>query len=265
MTDQDWQRAIVENPEDRDIRLVYADWLGDQGQQREEFIRLGFEMHERSGECTCRGLNVPYHTHEACPLGPLIRRSHRLIDWQWFRFLNRIPYLTNLSSPVAIRWTRSVKNEERECVSYPRLLSNVEGYVSRGFVERAVMCQGDWIAKGHLLVRDHPISTALVTLATPLHPKISECWQWLRSDGSYALTSQYIAASIREVFFDEMVALGLGERRNIMLSPNGYSKGMWNDALWFDRDPELALSKAILSYCRRKAGLTVQTVRKVQS
>src|SRR5262249_2869178 len=41
---------IIANPDDDDLRLVYADWLEDHGQpERAEFIRLQIEVARRTG------------------------------------------------------------------------------------------------------------------------------------------------------------------------------------------------------------------------
>ena len=38
-------RAILDNPDDDDVRLIYADWLDDQGDSaRAEFIRVQIEL-----------------------------------------------------------------------------------------------------------------------------------------------------------------------------------------------------------------------------
>jgi uncharacterized protein (TIGR02996 family) len=41
MTQDDaFLQAIIENPDDESLRLIYADWLDDRGDARGEFIRL---------------------------------------------------------------------------------------------------------------------------------------------------------------------------------------------------------------------------------
>ena len=35
LTTQDWMISLEDNPQDRDLRLVYSDWLEEQGQQEE--------------------------------------------------------------------------------------------------------------------------------------------------------------------------------------------------------------------------------------
>lgn len=47
-------RAIIEEPDCNDLRLIYADWLGDNGQDaRAEFIRLQIAVWEAERDCLC--------------------------------------------------------------------------------------------------------------------------------------------------------------------------------------------------------------------
>jgi uncharacterized protein (TIGR02996 family) len=50
MTDDAFVRAILAHPEDEATRLVYADWLEEQGDPRGEVVRLDIEMFHLSGE-----------------------------------------------------------------------------------------------------------------------------------------------------------------------------------------------------------------------
>ncbi|MGF1579325.1 MAG: TIGR02996 domain-containing protein [Gemmataceae bacterium] len=44
-----FEQAIVDNPTDIALRLVYADWLEEQGDDRAEFVRLDCELREPTG------------------------------------------------------------------------------------------------------------------------------------------------------------------------------------------------------------------------
>ncbi len=48
MTDADWLAAIAAAPDDPLVRLVYADWLDDQGDPRGEQLRLDVELASRA-------------------------------------------------------------------------------------------------------------------------------------------------------------------------------------------------------------------------
>ena len=41
---------VLDNPDDDDPRLVYADWLDEQGDPRGEFIRVQCELHRSCPE-----------------------------------------------------------------------------------------------------------------------------------------------------------------------------------------------------------------------
>ena len=40
-----FQRAILANPADTTLKLVYADWLQDRGDPRAEYVRLQVQLH----------------------------------------------------------------------------------------------------------------------------------------------------------------------------------------------------------------------------
>jgi uncharacterized protein (TIGR02996 family) len=65
-------KAILDNPKDDNVRLVYADWLGENGQEaRAELIRVQVELvGRRGGQCDCHG--------EFGPMGPSCTRRAEL-------------------------------------------------------------------------------------------------------------------------------------------------------------------------------------------
>jgi uncharacterized protein (TIGR02996 family) len=48
MTEVDFFEAILANPDDRSLPLVYADWLEERGDPRSEFLRLQAELAGRN-------------------------------------------------------------------------------------------------------------------------------------------------------------------------------------------------------------------------
>jgi len=46
MTDEDFIRTIIDDPDDNSVRLVYADWLEEHGDPRGEFLRLQCALDE---------------------------------------------------------------------------------------------------------------------------------------------------------------------------------------------------------------------------
>lgn len=52
--------AIIANPDDDTVRLVYADWLQEQGEEdRAEFVRVQVEIARRENACNCAALLPP--------------------------------------------------------------------------------------------------------------------------------------------------------------------------------------------------------------
>lgn len=105
MTDQiDFIRAIIENPDDDPLRLVYADWLTENGQEeRGELIRVQMELAKlgpKPPECTsgydriltggiC--LRCQRIIDWACDAGPLDQRSSNLLQ----KLASEFPYFTS--------------------------------------------------------------------------------------------------------------------------------------------------------------------------
>ena len=55
--EQAFLRAVIENPDDDAPRLIYADWLDEQGQsERAEFIRVQVERRV----CPLRTIAIPF-------------------------------------------------------------------------------------------------------------------------------------------------------------------------------------------------------------
>src|SRR6266571_2688786 len=48
--DEGFLRAIIEEPDDVALRLIYADWLDERGDPRGEFIRVQCELARMSGD-----------------------------------------------------------------------------------------------------------------------------------------------------------------------------------------------------------------------
>src|SRR5437016_4037405 len=85
--DESFLQAIVEDPDDDGLRLVFADWLEERGDPRGEFIRLQCELarlpksDQRRAPLEARAAEL-LEQHEEAWLGPL--RSW-LLDWEFGR------------------------------------------------------------------------------------------------------------------------------------------------------------------------------------
>lgn len=151
--------AVLENPEDDDVRLIFADWLDDDGQaERAEFIRLQI-------------------AHEWYPGGPMedfragrdqdeLERCERELltpdnFWQWFGDNGILPAWPG-SPAVHIQGTVCE-------VGYfgPPNRPHWELTVCRGFIESVSLPAEAWLANATALTASHPIRE--VTLTTALN------------------------------------------------------------------------------------------------
>ncbi len=85
MSEVAFLQALLDEPEDRTTRLVFADWLDDRGDPRGEFLRVETELagwvpdHRRRNEMLTRRRQL-LADHEANWLGPLRVFAN---DWLW--------------------------------------------------------------------------------------------------------------------------------------------------------------------------------------
>jgi uncharacterized protein (TIGR02996 family) len=87
--EQAFLRAVCENPEDDDVRLVFADWLDEHGEpERAEFIRLQIEQarlpewDRRWLECERRCRDLWIHAYRALPKLPTTHLSWDLVAFR---------------------------------------------------------------------------------------------------------------------------------------------------------------------------------------
>jgi uncharacterized protein (TIGR02996 family) len=102
VTDNDaFLQAIIESPEDDNLRLVYADWMDEHGQlERAEFIRVGVQLAHLPGddprrqELVARGRKL-LNQHARCWLGVWLDRDlvDRLVEAVDFTTLEYDPDL----------------------------------------------------------------------------------------------------------------------------------------------------------------------------
>jgi uncharacterized protein (TIGR02996 family) len=72
-------RAIVNQPDDDAVRLVYADWLDDRGDLRAEFLRLEVELHGLA-----KGARKRKATLEQQMSNLRRRLDARWVEWMWY-------------------------------------------------------------------------------------------------------------------------------------------------------------------------------------
>ncbi len=161
--------AVLADPEDDLPRLVYADWLEENGQgELAEFIRVQCEMgrapkrHGAGAFCQCR----------RCVL---YRRECELLDeyaYLWFP-----PPLVACLSPAGTHFR----------VPTPGM---VGAHVTRGFAGHIACTLADWLSVGPAVVRSHPVTSVVLTDREPDDNGGAAVW-WFsdatgRSDGTSA-------------------------------------------------------------------------------
>lgn len=145
---QSFLDAILAEPEDDGLRLVYADWLEENGQgERAEFIRVQIELHQEwpwAGQSVKDGLTVA--GREAHPqFASLVDRERELLD-------------TIGSWPF--RWFPGPSSIGTENVDHapPR-----SGQICRGFVERITLSAEDWLRHADAITACQPIREVRLT------------------------------------------------------------------------------------------------------
>jgi uncharacterized protein (TIGR02996 family) len=79
-TEEALLREVVANPHDPTIRLVYADWLEEQGDPRAEFLRLEAEL-----------TTMPEDDSRYAPSFARLRQLWKTLDRDWLAQVNRSP------------------------------------------------------------------------------------------------------------------------------------------------------------------------------
>jgi len=150
--------AILANPDEDTPRLMYADWLDENGQpERAEFIRVQIEKYslqsEQGSPEWCRSFQREEELWQA------LGKSFDLPP----RFHSRLP------------WEKCEDGESGICV------------ISRGFPATVACSLLDWLAQGPEIVTRHPVETVRLTDREPDLPPISSPdlgfrWVWAAAE-----------------------------------------------------------------------------------
>jgi uncharacterized protein (TIGR02996 family) len=165
--------AILAEPEEDAHRLVYADWLEDNGDPgRAEFIRAGVEV-ARTGCHDCptpvRRAGGATHAWRTLPCGlcrfcrPMIR-ARKLMNGG--RHTAHFPFLSEFATAL------NLSRDPWDCPG-PWFLFR------RGFVAEVTLACDQWMRHGRALVRAAPLERAGLSDRAPLLI-VSDSWVWLR-------------------------------------------------------------------------------------
>ena len=141
---------ILAEPGDDGLRLIYADWLEDNGDpDGAEFIRVQLAM--AGGECPACGRRGSAHAG-GCALA---RRANELCTRNLLGFRFHSP------SPAGkVAWALTTEG----CAALEPC-----AFASRGFVSRVRCPLGGWLDHGPAIVRRHPVQRVEIADARILH------------------------------------------------------------------------------------------------
>jgi uncharacterized protein (TIGR02996 family) len=244
MTSDAFLRAIVENPDDLDTRLIFADWLDENGDPaRAEFIRAQCEV-ERLARWPCGG----YYCNETIghvdcqdPTGErrelLRRRERELLDGGMGLGVESLPVVEGLTRGNFL-------GDGHSGWHHTPILSPEQGIRAdfrRGFVECITCSCASWLAHGRGIVLSCPVRQVVLAGRKPHRlDDIGFGW-WRRRKWSSLPDADDIPEEICEL---------LRGRPGGALTTRDSRK-------WFDTEAEALadLSRAAIQLARRQAGL----------
>ena len=150
--------AILANPDEDTPRLVYADWLEENGEpERAEFIRVQCELEP------IRGLLS----------GPEWLACHLRRDWLIGRerkLWHQMP-TARVLVPNGFKLVATVPHQPRFSFSKNGELPQIEGEFTRGFVSHVTCSWQDWRDHAATILAAHPVErVTLSSWPTLLHP-----------------------------------------------------------------------------------------------
>lgn len=154
-------RAILANPADDTARLVYADWLDEQGQgERAEFIRVQCEIAVIAAEEAAlgqKGGRKSLAEYERCDRlawrrRELESRERAVLSAHWRAWVPLTEGYVSASYPTATG------------ESAPAVEVDGRTYLfRRGFVSHVTCTAADWLAHADALVAAHPVERVTLT------------------------------------------------------------------------------------------------------
>lgn len=151
-------QSIVENPDDDTPRLIFADWLEENGQgERAEFVRVQCELAK-----PCRlGYSDRFHVDDACASCDPLWNRERVLSASCREWAN----LPALGSPWFIDYHGpKIRGQP------PRAL------FVRGFVEQIAISTVNFLAHGRSLVRAAPLRQVRLVDREPMYGGYTYGW-----------------------------------------------------------------------------------------
>lgn len=172
-------RAICEQPADDTARLVFADWLDENGEpERAEFVRLQIALArvvcewEAAGKQPCERWNAERPVYRMMTICPACQRGFRLRDRE--RELNTAKNHLAWGSARAL-WAAGLKMPYVGVLGLPNHVGEV---FSRGFVSAVSLPCDAFVRHAASLFRAHPIEAVTLTDREPRHRPVSDTYYW---------------------------------------------------------------------------------------
>jgi len=170
-------QAVLDSPQDDLPRLVYADWLDENGRsERSTFIKVQLALAGMDKSCNCRQYQfgsrsdtnpTPYCRGRRCKL---LRLQMRLRGWHWYSWSNEVlgesRVIQHMSGVNITDWLNQTRAEftplfwayARSCVTF-----------HRGFVNHVRLPLAAFERHAGQLFRDAPIEQVTITDREPFH------------------------------------------------------------------------------------------------
>lgn len=179
-------RDIIAHPECDDRRLIFADWLSDQGEDdRAEFIR-----------CKIRAAR-------AAPGDAAAWEFNLATGWE---ILRKSPVREWFDLPSEDKWTVFVRSSFKVELYDPESDQTIQIVTRRGFVDEVHCPMQAWLDHGKQIARSQPVETVRITDRKPYRfdDRFAECFGWA---GQGALMAPVHARLPQEVY-DAMDCIG---------------------------------------------------------
>ena len=156
-------RAIIANPADDHVRMIYADWCDENGQEeRAAFIRSMIDYHRRPKPCHGHG---SFKEHNGTPrLTPAMARRMRLWPWDNMKISTLNYRVSDRAFVLSGAWTHMEGADDLHAVRPRRAL------VVRGMVDELHLTTDDFLISVRSLFCEHPIRRIALTDQHPTGP-----------------------------------------------------------------------------------------------
>jgi uncharacterized protein (TIGR02996 family) len=213
-TQQAILQAILDEPDDDTHRLVYADWLEDNGENdRAEFIRLQIMLWNAERDCNCgskRGghqFTGGQHHNGPCEADQLRIKINGVWKQAWLASAEiLIKYGSSFFSDIAQLFSGNLVWSRRTLTIFDSEGALAEFTIQRGFLHTIRIKHDEWITHAKAICLKHPIQRVELT-DKETYSGMNGKFRWVNDDhartiGSGLTTPQYWQAYLNKSIFD---------------------------------------------------------------